>query len=211
MAGYSSQIRVDPNDENRIYTMGLWINISTDGGKTFVPQRGKIHADQHGMWIDPNNSNYILAAHDGGISVTYDNGKNWRNLIKELPLAQFYNVAFDSHKPFRVYGSVQDHHSFYTEVDLSSGRDKIRPTEWAYTIGAEGSSHAVDPRDNNTIYASLFYGKLAKATITGYPENMEWVLPETYPEETCSGDNGWLLLSSPQAIPTLFIMAYNMS
>jgi photosystem II stability/assembly factor-like uncharacterized protein len=50
-----AQMRVDPNDENRIYTLGLWINISTDGGATFEPIRRKIHADQHGMWIDPDN------------------------------------------------------------------------------------------------------------------------------------------------------------
>ena len=178
-----AQMRVDPNDENRIYTLGLWINISTDGGATFEPDRGKIHMDQHGMWIDPDNSNYILAAQDGGISVSYDKGENWRNLIEELPLAQFYNVEFDNSEPFRVFGSIQDHHSFYTEVDISRGRDKIRPTEWEYTLGAEGSTHVVDPRDNSSIFASLFYGKLARATVEGYPEDMEWVLPETFPEE----------------------------
>ena len=178
-----SQIRVDPNDENRVYTLGLWINISTDGGATFKPDRGKIHMDEHGMWIDPDNSNYILATHDGGLSVSYDKGENWRNLVSELPLAQFYNVAFDNHEPFRVYGSIQDHHSFYSEVDLSRGRDRVRPTEWKHTLGAEGSIHAVDPRDNNTIYASLFYGKLAKATVEGYPGDMEWLLPTTFPEK----------------------------
>jgi len=178
-----AQMRVDPNDENRIYTLGLWINISSDGGATFEPDRGKIHMDQHGMWIDPDNSNYILAAHDGGISVTYDKGDNWRNLIEELPLAQFYNVEFDNSEPFRVFGSVQDHHSFYSEVDLSRGKDKIRPVEWEYTLGAEGSTHVVDPRDNSSIYASLFYGKLARATVEGYPDDMEWVLPATFPDE----------------------------
>ncbi len=178
-----AQIRVDPNDENRLYTMGLWINTSTDGGATFEPIKRKIHADQHGMWIDPDNSNYILAAHDGGISVSYDKGENWRNLIKELPLAQFYNVEFDMHEPFRVYGSVQDHHSFYSEVDLSNGKDKIRPSEWEYTLGAEGSTHVVDPRDNNTIFASLFYGKLARASVSGYPEDFKWILHSTFPDE----------------------------
>ena len=178
-----AQMRVDPNDENRVYTLGLWINISTDGGATLEPVRRKIHADQHGMWIDPDNSNYILAAHDGGISVSYDKGVNWRSFIEELPLAQFYNVEYDMHEPFRVYGSIQDHHSFYGQVDLSRGRDKISATEWDYTLGAEGSTHVVDLRDNNTIFASLFYGKLARATVDGYPEDQEWMLPETFPED----------------------------
>jgi photosystem II stability/assembly factor-like uncharacterized protein len=177
------QMRVDPNDEDRVYTLGLWINVSDDGGATLEPIRRKIHADQHGMWIDPDNSNYILAAHDGGISVSYDKGENWRSFLSELPLAQFYNVEYDMSEPFRVFGSVQDHHSFYTEVDLTRGRDQVRATEWEYTLGAEGSTHQVDPRDNSAIFASLFYGKLAKATVKGYPEDMEWVLHETFPDE----------------------------
>jgi photosystem II stability/assembly factor-like uncharacterized protein len=177
------QIRVDPNDENRVYTLGLWINVSSDGGATSEPILEKIHADQHGMWIDPDNSNYILAAHDGGISVTYDKGENWRNLIEELPLAQFYNIEYDMHEPFRVYGSIQDHHSFYSEVDLSDGKDRISPTRWDFTLGAEGSTHVVDPRDHNTIFASLFYGKLARSTVDGYPEDFKWVLHSTFPDE----------------------------
>ena len=178
-----AQMRVDPNDENRVYTLGLWINVSTDGGATLEPILKKIHADQHGMWIDPDNSNYILAAHDGGISVSYDKGENWRNLIQELPLAQFYTIEYDMNETFRVYGSIQDHHSFFSEVDISRGRDKVQPTEWEYTLGAEGSTHVVDPRDNNTIFASLFYGKLARATVEQYPDDMEWVLPTTFPED----------------------------
>ena len=176
------QIRVDPNDENTIYTGGIWLNQSEDGGATFREIKD-IHADHHGLWIDPNNSDYLLSAHDGGLSVSYDKGKNWRSFIPELPLAQFYNVEYDHHVPFRVYGSIQDHHSFYSEVDLSRGKDRIRATEWDYTLGAEGSTHAVDKRDNNTIYASLFYGKLAKATVDNYPDDMEYILPANYPDE----------------------------
>ena len=177
------QMRVDPNDENRVYTLGLDINVSTDGGATLEPIRDKIHVDQHGLWIDPGNSDYMLAAHDGGISVSYDRGENWSSLISELPLAQFYNVTFDMSEPFRVFGSIQDHHSYYGEVDLSQGRDRVRPSTWNQTLGAEGSTHVVDPRDNNTIYASQFYGKLARGTVSGYPDDMEWVLYTPFPDE----------------------------
>ena len=34
-----AQMRVDPNDENRIYTLGLWINVSTDGVQLLNPSR----------------------------------------------------------------------------------------------------------------------------------------------------------------------------
>ena len=176
------QIRVDPNDENTVYTMGIEFNQSTDGGKTFKPLDGP-HPDHHGLWIDPANSNYLLNVQDGGLTMSYDKGKTWKYPVKELPLAQFYNIAFDFSTPFRVFGSIQDHHSFYGPVDLSRGRDKVPAVVFKHTLGAEGSTHAINPEDNNTIYSSTFYGALARARIDNYPESVKNLLPARYPVE----------------------------
>ena len=177
------QIRVDPTDENTVYTMGLMLNQSTDGGKTFKALIGP-HADHHGLWIDPANPNYLLNVQDGGLTISYDKGKTWKYPIDVLPLAQFYNIAWDMSTPFRVFGSIQDHHSFYAAVDLSKGRDKVSAVEFKHTLGAEGSTHAVNTRDNNTIYASTFYGALARAEIDKYPEGEKDLLPTMMPGET---------------------------
>jgi photosystem II stability/assembly factor-like uncharacterized protein len=177
------QIRVDPADENTVYTMGLMLNQSTDGGKTFHTLHGP-HADHHGLWIDPANPNYLLNVQDGGLTISYDRGKTWKYPIDVLPLAQFYNVAYDFSTPFRVFGSIQDHHSFYASVDLSGGRDKVQPQEFKHILGAEGSTHAVNPEDNNTIYASTFYGALSRAEINSYPEREKELLPKNLPGET---------------------------
>ena len=174
------QIRVDPLNENRVYTMGLFLNVSDDGGKTFRVLRG-MHLDHHGLWIDPHNSDYLLNVQDGGLSISYDRGKNWKIPLKELPLAQFYNVAYDMEVPFRVYGSIQDHHSFFGEVDLSRGSEYVRPVEFTHTLGAEGSSHAVDTRDN-TVYASIFYGILERQKVGS--KRSKRLLPEPLPGET---------------------------
>jgi hypothetical protein len=176
------QIRVDPNDENTVYTMGIEFNQSTDGGKTFKPLDGP-HPDHHGLWIDPANSNYLLNVQDGGLTMSYDKGKTWKYPVKELPLAQFYNIAYDFSTPFRVFGSIQDHHSFYGPVDLSHGRDKIPAVVFKHTLGAEGSTHAINPEDNNTIYSSTFYGALARARIDNYPESVKNLIPSRYPGE----------------------------
>jgi photosystem II stability/assembly factor-like uncharacterized protein len=177
------QIRVDPTDENTVYTMGLMLNQSIDGGKTFKTLYGP-HADHHGLWIDPVNPNYLLNVQDGGLTISYDKGKTWKYPIDVLPLAQFYNVAFDMSTPFRVFGSIQDHHSFYASVDLSRGRDKVTPQEFKHILGAEGSTHAVNTDNNNTIYASTFYGALARAEIDKYPEGEKDLLPNSLPGET---------------------------
>lgn len=176
------QIRVDPKDENTIYTLGIWLNKSTDGGKTFTAIRDP-HADHHGFWIDPNNPNYILDVQDGGLSISYDKGETWKHPIEALPLAQFYNVAYDYNTPFRIFGSIQDHHSYYGTVDLSRGRDRAQLVEFEHTLGAEGSTHVIDPRDNNTLYASVYYGNLARAEVDNYPRSTKQVLPPNYPDE----------------------------
>jgi len=177
------QIRVDPQDENTVYTLGINLNQSTDGGKTFHPLRGP-HVDHHGLWIDPENPNYLLDVQDGGLTISYDKGATWKYPIEPLPLAQFYNVAFDMSTPFRVFGSIQDHHSFYAPVDLSRGRDRIPAQEFKNTLGAEGSMHAINLADNNTIYASSFYGRLQRGKIDTYPRDTKSLLPNTYPDET---------------------------
>lgn len=191
------QVRVDPKDENTIYTMGIYLNQSVDGGKTFKALRGP-HADHHGLWIDPANSNYLLNVQDGGLTISYDMGKSWKYPIKELPLAQFYNIAYDFSTPFRVFGSIQDHHSFYGPVDLTEGRDKVPATEFRNILGAEGSTHAVNPADNNTIYSSTFYGALARAEINTYPGSAKNLLPNRLPgEENLRGE--WV---APSVIST---------
>ena len=177
------QIRVDPNDENTVYTMGLMLNQSTDGGKTFKSLRGP-HVDHHGLWIDPSNSNYLLNVQDGGLGISYDKGMNWKFPIEELPLAQFFNIGYDFSTPFRVFGSIQDHGSYMGSVDLSSGRDRVPVTNFSGILGGEGSTHSINPVDNNTIYASGFYGRLSRAEIDNYAKSVKNLMPNMLPEDT---------------------------
>ena len=176
------QIRIDPNDENTIYTMGLMLNRSTDGGRTFTSLRGP-HVDHHGLWIDPANSNYLLNVQDGGLTISYDRGRTWKYPIKELPLIQFFNLGYDLSSPFRVFGSIQDHGSYYGEVDLSRGRDRVPAKEFKPILGGEGTSHAINTMDNNTIYASGFYGRLSRAEINRFPGGVKNLLPPNLPNE----------------------------
>lgn len=158
------QMRVDPNDENKIYVMGLALNVSEDAGKTFRPLWG-MHGDHHGLWIDPDNSNYLVNANDGGVDISYDGGKTWKNFNHNLPLVQFFNVAYDMDEPFHVYGSIQDHGSYRGIVDLSKGRNRIPAVEWTRAPGGEGSSHAIDPTDPDIVYSASFYGTISRTDL----------------------------------------------
>ena len=174
------QVRVDPNDENTVYTMGLGLNVSNDGGKSFRLLRG-MHADHHGLWIDPSNSDYLVNVNDGGAVVSYDRGKNWRSFADKIHSTQFFNIAFDMGTPFKVYGSIQDHFSYRGVVDLSRGRDKIRPVEFERAPGGEGASHAIDPTNPAIVYTSEFYGSLLRADVV--KGTTKPLLPRTYEDE----------------------------
>src|SRR5256886_5194987 len=56
---YYSQIRIDPNNDLRIWELGAPMFYSEDGGKTFSTQRIRgIHGDYHAMWIDPRSEEH---------------------------------------------------------------------------------------------------------------------------------------------------------
>ena len=182
------QIRVDPNDEDTVYLMGLALNVSNDGGKSFRRLRG-MHGDHHALWIDPSNSSYLVNGNDGGVAISYDRGEHWRTFYDNLPMVQFYNVGVDMAEPFHVYGSVQDHGSFRGTVDLGRGRDRVRATEWERAPGGEASYHAVDPTDEDVVYHESFYGSIRRAHMdTG--ERVRLELPTEEGEEALRGQ--WL-------------------
>ena len=177
------QIRVDPSDENTIYTMGIALHVSNDGGKTFRPLRG-MHVDHHGLWIDPDNSQYLVNVNDGGIVISYDGGKTWRQFLHNLPVCQFFNINYDMDTPFHVYGSMQDHGSFRGVVDISQGRAGIKAVDFEKAPGGEGCSHAIDPTDPDIVYSAGFYGQITRTDL-GKPraEGTKLILPRTFKNE----------------------------
>ncbi len=159
------QIRVDPTDENTVYIMGLGLNISKNGGKTFEPLRG-MHGDHHALWIDPVNPRFLVNGNDGGIVVSYDQGKTWRQHLDNLPAVQFFNVSYDMETPFHVYGSIQDHGSRRGVVDLSRGRDRVPAQPFEDAPGGEGTRHAIDPFNTNIVYSAGFYHNMNRTDLS---------------------------------------------
>ncbi len=202
------QVRVDPNDPDIVYTMGLGFNQSLDGGKTFK-EIGDMHGDHHGLWIDPDNSNYLIDVNDGGFVISYDKGLTWKEFQNNLPVTQFFNVACDMASPFRVYGSVQDWGSFRGVVDLSRGRDKIPAQDFESAPGGEGCSHAIDPTNPNIVYSASFYGHIMR---TDYSSGGMWfratkaIFPTIYENEPPLRGQ-WLapIILSPQDPSTVYL------
>ena len=150
---YFGQIRVAPDDPERIYTVGVPIITSGDGGKTFTSiQDRSVHVDYHAMWVDPSFPDRLLVGNDGGLDMSYDGGESWVKLDAE-PVGQFYAITVDNEKPYNVYGGLQDN-------GVLKGSSRSRPARdaWRFVGGGDGMYVQVDPRDNSTVYWGYQFG-----------------------------------------------------
>ena len=157
---YFGKIHVDPSNSDKIYTYGVPIITSDDGGKSFY-RIGKenVHADHHDLWINPNKPGHLINGNDGGVNITYDDGKNWiKNNSTEV--GQFYAINVDYEKPYNVYGGLQDngvwkgpHNSLENKRWNMNGK-----YPWEMIMGGDGMEIQIDNRDSNTVYTGFQFG-----------------------------------------------------
>lgn len=156
------QVTADPTNKDVVYILGVSVGVSKDGGKTWE-RFNRPGGDNHSLWIDKDDNNFIIVGNDHGVHVTKDGGSTWTSSTNKLPAVQFFNVNYDMSTPFKVYGSIQDHGSKRGEVILTNGRNNIPAVDWDNCPGGEGSHHAVDPTNPNLVYSAGFYGTLSRA------------------------------------------------
>jgi photosystem II stability/assembly factor-like uncharacterized protein len=162
---YASQILVDPSDDQRIYMVNAY-SWSDDGGRTFTVPRQSLHGDDRLVWVNPNDSNHVMKADDGGLGISYDRGVTWW-YARHLPVSQWYRVAVDLRDPYWIYGGLQDNGSWAgpSETYWSEG---IMNEDWIKYGGGDGFLNLVDTTDNRTLYTESQYLGLSRVDmVTG--------------------------------------------
>ncbi|MBZ5626663.1 MAG: hypothetical protein LAQ69_49480 [Acidobacteriia bacterium] len=158
---YFSQVRIDPNNDQRIWEAGVNMAYSEDGGKTFVTNRvTRIHVDFHAIWIDPANSDNMIAGCDGGIHFSRDGGRSW-DAREQIAIGQFYEIAFDMAKPYKVCGGLQDNSSWCGPSATINVRG-ITNEDWYTVQGGDGFYAQVDPEEPWIVYAESQDGNVAR-------------------------------------------------
>ncbi|MBO0861851.1 MAG: hypothetical protein J2P21_25845 [Chloracidobacterium sp.] len=169
---YYSQIRVDPKNDQIVYTCGAPFHKSTDGGKTFKVVQGIAHSDHHALWINPNNTNQLLLGNDGGLDVSYDQAATWE-FVNNITASQLYAVAVDMRKPYYVCGGLQDNGSWCgpSQTRTFSGGGGggggipgggIINADWYRIGGGDGFYVQIDPSDYATVYAESQNGAMQR-------------------------------------------------
>lgn len=155
---YYSHIFIDPTDDERVYTLATRAYVSDDGGRSFTQFAHSptydvgVHADHHSIWIDPNDPEHLYLAGDAGLHESYDRGVSFRKL-NNFPIAQFYAIGVDMAEPYRVYGGLQDNHSFFAPSENRRWAG-ILNDDWMQSGFGDGMHWQADPSDERYSYGS---------------------------------------------------------
>ena len=155
---YFANLVVDPKDENKVYKPDISLIASNDGGKSFSNISGGAHGDFHDVWIDPLDTDRLIAGDDGGLWLSYDGGNRWWK-TDNLPVSQFYHVSLDMDRPYHVYGGLQDNSCWVGDSQYPGG---ITSSRWENVYGGDGFCVYVDPSDPHYIYAESQGGEIGR-------------------------------------------------
>jgi len=148
---YDNTIRVSPSDPNVVWSGGVGILRSLDGGATWsaLPMVGanlvQIHVDFHFLAFTPDAGKLYLA-NDGGMFSTTDiaaNRVNWTNLNTTLGLTQFYPGMSMDPATGAAIGGAQD-----------NGTQLFDGTVWTNVTCGDGGFAAIDPSSPAAMYAA---------------------------------------------------------
>lgn len=197
---YDLSITVDPLDENRIFTGGVNIWGSSDGGVTFdgvsmwwdLAGPG-LHADQHQIKHNPLNGKFFVC-NDGGLVRTsnieigsWDDAFNtpgyswptvWEYMSDGMQTSSFYTVGVSEGNPGSFISGAQDNSTYYN----NNG-------DWSNLFGGDGMDALLHPTDSDIIFGSSQYGRILYSLNGGNTyiqmnkpneEDGEWVTPFMY-------------------------------
>ncbi len=168
---YYTTLGVDPNNADIVWVGDEGWFRSADAGITFhsmpVP-----HGDNHDVWINPKNSQYMIQANDGGANVSLDGGRTWSTQTNQ-PTAEIYQVALDDQYPYRVYGAQQDNTTVIVpSLPLGTGQQfRVGP-------GCETGPIIPDPADPEIVYGGC-KGQFSRQDMNTNDEEQYWVGAES--------------------------------
>ena len=164
-AFYYTHVTADPNNKDRVYVQNVGTFSSSDGGKTMVQWGG---SDSHDMWIDPDDSQHVLYANDGGGTLTYAALNPVHTFSsRDYPSGQYYRAAATKHVPYHICGAQQDASTVCVPSGVGGvtggrgggGGGRGAPALAPYGAGGSEDGYiAPDPKDPDVFFAGANNG-----------------------------------------------------
>ena len=150
---YYSDVRVDPNQPNVLFSISGRLSRSKDSGNTWEQIAKTVHGDHQALWIDPTNSKYILNGSDGGFQRSFDGGDSWE-IINNIELSQFYQMEIDNKKPYNIYGGLQDNGTWVGPSNSLYGAGILK-RHWKGLAYGDGYFAVPIPGEEHFVYTNL--------------------------------------------------------
>lgn len=161
---YYCDLRVDPQDENRVYVLEGSLQVSTDGGQSFSRIGASVHGDLQALWIDPQDPARMWQGSDGGLASSWDKGQTWQH-VSNISLGQFYHVYADNRTPFYyVSGGTQDNGTW---IGPSQTREPagILNDDWRMISPIVGFNVLSESDDPDTVFTQTPGGTLLRTDL----------------------------------------------
>ncbi len=161
---YFAKVYTSAYNPDKVFILGFYAQVSTDGGKTFrTMDKGNVHPDHHALWVNPTRDSHVINGNDGGCNISYDDGENWFK-ANTPAVGQYYAITVDEAKPYNVYGGLQDNGSWWGPSNHKEDVGWIDNGRYGFQSinGGDGMQAQVDPRDNATVYSGSQFGVYAR-------------------------------------------------
>jgi hypothetical protein len=145
---------VSPSNTNNMLMAGVIGRRSTTGGTTWFADNDILHADSHGYYYNPLNSQ-VYAVNDGGVFRSTNNGDTWTNITTNLQITQYYRMSgVDADADIVLAGAQDNGHHLRTS----------NTTTYNHVITCcDGMDNGVNYSNTNIMYGFTQYGGLNKS------------------------------------------------
>ena len=184
-SSYDLALAVHPTNAEQIFTGGINVWTSTNGGTSFSIQSYWVegtagyeytHADIHELVFD---GSVLYCGSDGGVYRTTDYGTNWNDISSGLAITELYRFGGTPQNTGLYVGGAQDNGS-------NKWESPIPDLTMEHIYGADGMEAAIDPTNVNIVFLTSQNGGLRRSTNGGNthssikPNNLgsgPWVTP----------------------------------
>ncbi|NRA11550.1 MAG: PKD domain-containing protein, partial [Crocinitomicaceae bacterium] len=159
---YDMALAVSPTNKNEVYTGGVNVWKSTNGGSTLnclskwnwpTGSYEYVHADIHTIDFYGNT---LFVGSDGGIFKSTDSGNNFSDITAGIQHSQFYRMGGSATDAGTIIVGAQD-----------NGCTLLKSGTWTHVTGGDGMECMVDYSNANIIYSTSQNGNIYKSTDGG--------------------------------------------
>lgn len=180
-AWYDLALAVSPSNKLEIYTGGINIWKSTDGGTNWQNSSNWVyttpstysHADIHSLNFYGNT---LYCGSDGG-AFSKNGNDVWSNISNGLNISQIYSFSNSELNPNLITIGCQD-----------NGSNLLNFNQWTHIMGADGMKTIIDYSDQTLSFITYQYGAILRSDFYGeyitnifnpddYSETSEWLTP----------------------------------